>query len=59
MLGTDVNSNSVHVHVDFHFTHVLHAFTCILYSQRYMYILGLVFGVIGGFITPAFSFILS
>ena len=24
-----------------------------------MYILGLVFGVIGGFITPAFSFILS
>ena len=25
----------------------------------YMYILGLVFGVIGGFITPAFSFILS
>ena len=28
-------------------------------SFKNMYILGLVFGVIGGFITPAFSFILS
>ena len=28
-------------------------------SCKNMYILGLVFGVIGGFITPAFSFILS
>ena len=28
-------------------------------SYKNMYILGLVFGVIGGFITPAFSFILS
>ena len=27
--------------------------------NMYMYIHGLVFGVIGGFITPAFSFILS
>ena len=32
------------------------AVTC---SFKNMYILGLVFGVIGGFITPAFSFILS
>ena len=29
------------------------------FKNMYMYILGLVFGVIGGFITPAFSFILS
>ena len=29
------------------------------FSFKNMYILGLVFGVIGGFITPAFSFILS
>ena len=28
-------------------------------SFKNMYILGLVFGIIGGFITPAFSFILS
>ena len=28
-------------------------------SFKNMYILGLLFGVIGGFITPAFSFILS
>ena len=28
-------------------------------SFKNMYILGLVFGVFGGFITPAFSFILS
>ena len=35
--------NDIHVHVSF----------------KNMYILGLVFGVIGGFITPAFSFILS
>ena len=28
-------------------------------SFKNMYILGLVFGVIGGFITPAFSFILN
>ena len=28
-------------------------------SFKNMYILGFVFGVIGGFITPAFSFILS
>ena len=28
-------------------------------KYMYMYILGLVFGVIGGFITPAFSVILS
>ena len=34
----------VHVHVHVH---------------KNMYILGLVFGVFGGFITPAFSFILS
>ena len=31
-------------------------YTC---TFKNMYILGLVFGVIGGFITPAFSFILS
>ena len=30
-----------------------------MYNVYNMYILGLVFGVIGGFITPAFSFILS
>ena len=30
-----------------------------LKSFKNMYILSLVFGVIGGFITPAFSFILS
>ena len=30
-----------------------------MYMFKNMYILGLVFGVIGGFITPAFSFILS
>ena len=29
------------------------------FKNMYMYILGLVVGVIGGFITPAFSFILS
>ena len=29
------------------------------FKNMYMYILGLVFGVFGGFITPAFSFILS
>ena len=34
---------------------------CIVYVYMFknMYILGLVFGVIGGFITPALSFILS
>ena len=31
----------------------------VTYMFKNMYILGLVFGVIGGFITPAFSFILS
>ena len=29
------------------------------HGYTYMYLVGLVFGVIGGFITPAFSFILS
>ena len=29
------------------------------FLPSHLYILGLVFGVIGGFITPAFSFILS
>ena len=33
--------------------------THLSFKNMYMYILGLVFGVIGGFITPAFSFILS
>ena len=49
--------------------HVLYMFVCLTLlasfflpshlSFKNMYILGLVFGVIGGFITPAFSFILS
>ena len=37
----------------------MYMYTCSHLSFKNMYILGLVFGVIGGFITPAFSFILS
>ena len=49
-------------HLSFKNMYVLASFflpSHLSFKNMYMYILGLVFGVIGGFITPAFSFILS
>ena len=54
-----------HTHIHIHTTHNMYMTLLASFflpshlSFKNMYILGLVFGVIGGFITPAFSFILS
>ena len=60
---------TIHIHVHVGVLCCFALFVCLILlasfflpshlSFKNMYILGLVFGVIGGFITPAFSFILS
>ena len=61
----------LHYYMYIYIQYIVYFFTCIYMnllasfflpshlSFKNMYILGLVFGVIGGFITPAFSYILS
>ena len=56
-VGTTI---STQIHIKSSYVNVLHSIhVYIRVHVKNMYILGLVFGVFGGFITPAFSFILS